>query len=215
MSELPEKPETVCLCGSTRFKDAYRSENRRLTMEGKIVLSVGLFGHADNVDLEDEEKEMLDTLHKRKIDLADRIHVINVDGYIGDSTQSEIEYARATDTPITYLEEPTATDGGLTTADTQLIGHEYDVTLHYLVEHHFRVKAGPHENDAIEEADLLRSANRPNPADRELVHTETQKINNIYEDDPDAHEVADWIDPPSAPSEETYWDDTRHFNIDE
>ncbi|MDF9748398.1 hypothetical protein [Natrinema salsiterrestre] len=107
-----DRPEVVCLCGSTRFKDEYRAANRRFTMEGKVVLSVGLFGHADGHEFSDEEKEMLDALHKQKIDLADRIHVINVDGYIGDSTQSEIEYARKTDTEITYLEQPVVTDGG-------------------------------------------------------------------------------------------------------
>lgn len=114
MTDLTDDPEVVCLCGSTRFKDQYRAENRRLTMAGKIVLSVGLFGHADGHEFTDEEKEMLDVLHKRKIDLADRIHVINVGGYIGDSTQSEIEYARETGTKITYLEQPVATDGGTT-----------------------------------------------------------------------------------------------------
>jgi hypothetical protein len=102
---FPEKePETVCLCGSTRFKETYRQEERRLTMEGKIVLTCGLFGHADGIDLSADEKEMLDALHKDKIDLADRIHVINVDGYIGDSTQSEIEYARENGKKISWLE---------------------------------------------------------------------------------------------------------------
>lgn len=96
--------EIVCLCGSTRFKDEYRAENARLTMEGKIVLSVGLFGHADDVELTDGEKEALDELHKRKIDLADRVHVINVDGYVGDSTAEEIRYARNTATDISWLE---------------------------------------------------------------------------------------------------------------
>lgn len=107
-----EQPEIVCLCGSTRFKDEYRAENRRLTMQGKIVLSVGLFGHADNIDLSREEKEMLDELHKRKIDLADYVHVINPGGYIGDSTESEIKYAKEQGTPVSYLEQPVQTDGG-------------------------------------------------------------------------------------------------------
>jgi len=97
-------PETVCLCGSTRFKQTYREEERRLTMEGKIVLSCGLFGHADDIDLSSDEKEMLDRLHKRKIDRADRIHVINVGGYIGDSTRGEIEYARENRVKISWLE---------------------------------------------------------------------------------------------------------------
>lgn len=96
--------EVVCLCGSTRFKKQYRAENRRLTMQGKIVLSVGLFGHADGHEFTEQEKEMLDAVHKDKIDIADRVHVINVDGYIGDSTQSEIEYAREHGKPVTFYE---------------------------------------------------------------------------------------------------------------
>lgn len=98
-------PEVVCLCGSTRFKEAYRSENERLSLEGKIVLSVGLFGHADGVELTGAEKEGLDELHKRKIDLADRVHVINVNGYVGESTRSEIEYARGEDKEVTWLND--------------------------------------------------------------------------------------------------------------
>jgi hypothetical protein len=106
-------PEIVCLSGSTRFKDAYRRENARLTLDGKIVLSVGFFHHSDGVpDAAPESamgengewKEDADHLHLRKIDLADRLHVINVDGYVGESTREEIEYARETDTKVTWLE---------------------------------------------------------------------------------------------------------------
>lgn len=73
----PEFPEIVTLCGSTRFMDAYTKEMRRLTLEGKIVISVGMFGHQEGLDMASETKVMLDELHKRKIDLSDRIHVIN------------------------------------------------------------------------------------------------------------------------------------------
>lgn len=98
-------PEIVCLCGSTRFKDEYLREQERLTMEGKIFHTVGMFGHSDDVDLSADEKEMLDELHKRKIDLADRVHVIDVDGYIGDSTRAEIEYAERHGIPVTRYSE--------------------------------------------------------------------------------------------------------------
>lgn len=101
---VSSRPEVVCLCGSTRFKDEYLEEQERLTMEGKIFLTVGMFGHSDDVDLSPGDKEMLDDLHKRKIDLADRIHVINVGGYIGDSTRSEIEYAKEQGKEITWYE---------------------------------------------------------------------------------------------------------------
>ena len=79
---------------------------RRLTLEGNIVISVGLFGHSGDDEVwADGRKEMLDDMHKRKIDMADEIFVINVGGYIGSSTRSEIEYAIATGKVVHYLEE--------------------------------------------------------------------------------------------------------------
>ena len=76
-----------------------------ITLEGNIVISVGLFGHSGDDEVWTEGiKEMLDDMHKRKIDMADEIFVINVGGYIGSSTQSEIEYATATGKPVNYLE---------------------------------------------------------------------------------------------------------------
>ena len=103
----------ITLCGSTRFKDAFMEAQKRLTLEGNIVISVGLFGHSgDNEVWENmnegtltRTKEMLDDMHKRKIDMEDETYVINVGGYIGSSTKSEIEYAKATGKPVRYLEE--------------------------------------------------------------------------------------------------------------
>src|SRR6266704_3532049 len=81
-----KRPAIVCLCGSTRFYDQFQSENARLTMAGHIVLSVGFFLHREDAgDYTEQDKIKLDQLHKRKIDLADSVHVINVGGYIGDS----------------------------------------------------------------------------------------------------------------------------------
>ena len=96
----------ITLCGSTRFKDQFIEAQKRLTLEGNIVISVGLFGHsgADEVWTEGT-KEMLDKMHKRKIDMADAIYVINVGGYIGESTRSEIEYAIRNGKEVRYLEE--------------------------------------------------------------------------------------------------------------
>ena len=101
------KYKVVTLCGSTRFKDTFMEVQKRLTLQGCIVISVGLFGHAGDEEVWTEgTKEMLDDMHKRKIDMADEIFVINVDGYIGSSTRSEIEYARKTGKPVRYLEIP-------------------------------------------------------------------------------------------------------------
>lgn len=97
--------KVITLCGSTRFKDEFMEVQKRLTLAGNIVISVGLFGHSgDNEVWTDGTKEMLDDMHKRKIDRADEIFVINVGGYIGSSTRSEIEYAKATGKDIHYLE---------------------------------------------------------------------------------------------------------------
>ena len=97
----------ITLCGSTRFKEQFLEAQKRLTLEGNIVISVGLFGHSGDEEVwAPGTKEMLDDMHKRKIDLADAIYVINVGGYIGASTRSEIEYAKATGKEVLYLEEP-------------------------------------------------------------------------------------------------------------
>jgi hypothetical protein len=109
---MPEQPQIVCLCGSTRFYDEFQKANYDLTMRGEIVLSVGFYphaiaesGHGEGVGHDSVEKVNLDELHKRKIDLADYIYVLNVGGYIGESTRSEIEYAKKIKCPIRYLEE--------------------------------------------------------------------------------------------------------------
>ena len=107
--------KVITLCGSTRFKDAFLEAQKRLTLEGNIVISVGLFGHSgddevwENIDegTLTKTKAMLDDMHKRKIDMADEIYVINVGGYIGESTRSEIEYAKATGKAVNYLEDDT------------------------------------------------------------------------------------------------------------
>ncbi|MBF5080923.1 hypothetical protein [Quadrisphaera sp. INWT6] len=99
-----DSPEVVTLCGSTRFRDAFEREQRRLTLEGRIVLSVGMFGHEEGLDETSPVKADLDALHLRKIDLSQRIHVINVGGHVGSSTSREIDYAQQLGLEVTYLE---------------------------------------------------------------------------------------------------------------
>lgn len=104
--------KVITLCGSTRFKDEFLKAQKDLTLQGNIVISVGLFGHSgDSLVWENmpegtltKTKEMLDDMHKRKIDMSDEIFVINVGGYIGDSTKSEIEYAKNNGKKVNYLE---------------------------------------------------------------------------------------------------------------
>ena len=102
----------ITLCGSTRFKNEFMEVQKRLTLEGYIVISVGLFGHSGDQEVWEnmdegtltKTKEMLDDMHKRKIDMADEIFVINVGDYIGDSTRSEIAYAREHGKKVRFLE---------------------------------------------------------------------------------------------------------------
>lgn len=93
------RPIIVCLCGSTKFKEEFIefiAANFRETMAGRIVLSVGWFSHTDGeiYTPTKEEKKMLDDLHLRKIDLADEVLIINLGGYIGESTRREWQYAK-------------------------------------------------------------------------------------------------------------------------
>lgn len=100
------KNKVITLCGSTRFKNEFMKAQKRLTLDGNIVISVGLFGHSgDNEVWVEGTKEMLDDMYLRKIDMADEIYVINVDGYIGTSTRNEIEYAKRTGKVVRYLEK--------------------------------------------------------------------------------------------------------------
>ena len=107
------KYKVVTLCGSTRFKDEFMKAQKDLTLKGFIVISVGLYGHSGDAEVWENmdegtltaTKEMLDDMHKRKIDMADEIFVVNVGGYIGDSTKSEIKYAHEHGKKVSYLEK--------------------------------------------------------------------------------------------------------------
>lgn len=99
------KYKVITLCGSTKFKEEYLEVQKRLTLEGNIVISVGLFGHSGDDEVWTEgTKEMLDDMHLKKIDMADEIFVINVGGYVGESTKREITYAQKNGKTVKYLE---------------------------------------------------------------------------------------------------------------
>ena len=106
-------PIIVCLCGSTRFWREFQAASLRETMDGKIVLSIGAatgtddehFGNLPSAEY-DAIKRRLDLLHLYKIDLADEVLILNVGGYVGESTRRELEYAEAHGKCIRYLEEP-------------------------------------------------------------------------------------------------------------
>lgn len=126
----PVRPTIVCLCGSTRFYEAFQQANYDETMAGRIVLSVGFYphakaehGHGEGVGHDSAEKVALDELHKRKIDLADEILVLNVGGYVGDSTRSEIAYAVAAGKAVRWLETAEPVSVRVCTCETITGGH--------------------------------------------------------------------------------------------
>lgn len=113
MIEAPRTaPKIVCLCGSTRFSQAFQEANLKETLAGNIVLTIGcdmrsdadLFADKHEYELE-AIKATLDELHLRKIDIADEVLILNVGGYIGQSTRRELNYARGLGKHIRFLEE--------------------------------------------------------------------------------------------------------------
>ena len=104
--QTDERPTIVCLCGSTRFSEAFREANLRETLAFRMVFSIGCdFKSDDALGLTEEDKERMDELHLHKIAASDEILVLNVGGYIGLSTRNEIAYARARGKRVRYLEE--------------------------------------------------------------------------------------------------------------
>ena len=97
---MATRPEIVCLCGSARFMTEMRAVNRDLTFTGVIVIAPGWVDELPT----SKQKAVLDALHLRKIDLADRVLIVNPGGYVGESTRREIAYAQAAGKPITFTD---------------------------------------------------------------------------------------------------------------
>lgn len=128
------KYKVITLCGSTRFKEDFLEAQKKLTLEGNIVISVGLFGHGGDQEVWEnmdegtitKTKEMLDDMHKRKIDMSDEIYVINKGGYIGSSTKSEIEYAIKTNKKVRFMEKLICQSCGMPMEDSGVLGSNAD-----------------------------------------------------------------------------------------
>ena len=111
IAQRAPRPLRVCLCGSTRFWRTFQQASLQETLAGRIVLSIGAasgtddehFGNLPRAEYE-QVKTMLDELHLRKIDLADEVLVLNVDGYVGNSTRREIAYAIKHGKPVRFWE---------------------------------------------------------------------------------------------------------------
>lgn len=103
-SKIKNKYKIITLCGSIKFKSEFLKVQEELTINGNIVLTPNFFNNA-KIEIDAKMKKMLDEMHRQKIDMSDEIYVINVGGYIGESTKSEIEYAKVKDKKIYYLEQ--------------------------------------------------------------------------------------------------------------
>ncbi len=94
--------KVITLCGSTKFKKQFREAEASLTLQGHIVISLGFFEQSEGIKITQEQEKFFEDMHYRKIDMSDEIFVIDVDGYIGNSTNKEIEYAKKTGKIIRY-----------------------------------------------------------------------------------------------------------------
>ncbi len=103
MSNAKNKYNVITLCGSIKFKNEFMIVQEKLTLEGNIVLTPNFFNNIKH-EMSLETKKMLGEMHRQKIDMSDEIYVINFGGYIGESTKSEIEYAKENGKKISYLE---------------------------------------------------------------------------------------------------------------
>lgn len=99
------KYNVITLCGSVKFKDEFIKVKEKLTLDGNIVFMPNFFNNVKKEEISLEIKKMLDEMHKQKIDMSDEIYVINLGGYIGESTKNEIEYAKMKEKKIKYLED--------------------------------------------------------------------------------------------------------------
>ena len=101
---INNKYNIITLCGSIKFKNEFMKVQEKLTLEGNIVFTPNFFNNIKKEEISLDTKKMLDEIHKQKIEMSDEIYVINCGGYIGESTKSEIEYAKTKGKKISYLE---------------------------------------------------------------------------------------------------------------
>ena len=103
---MEPKPIVVVIIGSTRFKQHHLGYAQKLTLQGKIALTSGFYHHVDNFPITTQQKEMIDRLMLARIDLSDEVLVVNINGYIGESTGRAIKYAHETNKRVTFVEDP-------------------------------------------------------------------------------------------------------------
>lgn len=128
--------KVITLCGSTKFKEQFTDVQKQLTLEGNIVLSPFIFSNtsADKDDITPEQKQLLIDMQKCKIDMSDEIFVVNVDGYIGMDTETEIEYAKQNAKRIKYLVKPAKESINKDSMIGKQVRHKYNNTIHTITD---------------------------------------------------------------------------------
>ena len=102
VDNLRGMPEIVCLAGSSRFKEAFERESERLTLEGCIVLGKHVYKPGEQWNLTEKHRDMIHAVQFRKVDLCHRVHIVNVDGYVGEDTYNLVRYALKNVVPVTF-----------------------------------------------------------------------------------------------------------------
>lgn len=102
------RPKVITLCGSTRFWEQFQEANAFLTQQGNVVFSVAVPSYSGDAEMPEEKKAILDKVHLHKIRMSDEILVLNVEGYIGESTRKEIQFAESIGRKVRYLEDTPA-----------------------------------------------------------------------------------------------------------
>jgi hypothetical protein len=103
----PDEHTVITLCGSMRFREEFERLDAELTLAGHMVLTPTAL--APSTELNEEERARLGRIHLQKIAMADEILVVNVGGYVGESTRREIGHARSCGVAVSFL-EPHAND---------------------------------------------------------------------------------------------------------
>ena len=194
-------------------------------------------------DLRDSESRDDDNVHDIRNDqqkaiadreLGDRADSASIDDQCraltseGERCQNAVSYmtddpfcgphSRADD--VETIDDVLETDGGqpeYRIENARVVGGEYRVKLAILTEYEFPVIAGHHESDAIDvarELALHSNLEKTKPAERDVIHSDVERLRDIYEDDVEAGQL-EFMDEPTAPSPDTYWDDSRHFDLED
>ncbi len=95
----------ITVCGSYKYKKEMIEITEMLTLKGNCMITPNELTKTNKDAYTEEDILMIDKMHKQKIKISDAILVVDVSGYIGSSTKSEIEYAKSLNKEIIYYSD--------------------------------------------------------------------------------------------------------------